>query len=264
MNVDRLVRMMPSTEEARGQIEEALAYPRNFMYTARREHPEMFETWGFVRATESRDSDLVDQSNAAWLRKALAERFGPPGRAQDGAVWREEESSHFLCGWVRQLAVKVVECACGHDVHEGVCDDCGCTACEREPTEVFRFVLAFEEYLRDVYPVADTYDLDAREDEALLGSIRSREHLLRPDIAILTEEERRAGETLSGRDAPDEYDYSGPPVETWPYMVARWLRNNEERETENLSGRGARPSDGSVRRAMRALNLLDPEEGQDV
>jgi hypothetical protein len=126
-------------------VEEALKAPSDFGYYGDIEG--MFETWSLGPVIEHRDSDLLTQSNAAMLRKHLAE---DESLADD---WTETECGHWAVGWVIHLSFRAVE------------DD------GETPTRMFRVLTAWNDSLAD-YPVADDEDFSQRELDAALESIR--------------------------------------------------------------------------------------------
>ena len=93
------------------------------------------------------------------------------------------------------------------------------------PTEAYEALMEWKEKMES-YPVADESDFSNREVEAAIENIGT--------IGRVTEEQ--ASE------------------------IAHWLWDNEDREMESVDGQGAWPSDASVKRAKKALNIDQDDE----
>lgn len=134
------------------EIAKALKRPDSFAYFGN--NKEMFKTWALGPVIEHRDSGLLDQSNAAMLRKALKDR---------GFTKRDyyiSESSHWAVGYVTHLTYRVVN-------KNG------------KASKIARFLKAWWKGL-DNYPVADEFDYSERESEATYDNLKlAAEHLLK-------------------------------------------------------------------------------------
>lgn len=94
-------------------------------------------------------------------------------------------------------------------------------------TEAFRRWCDLHDALED-YPVLDETDYSQREYDAAHENIRERSRFVVDDHP-----------------------------EDWDQKIWEWLWENEQGELENVDDQGAYPSDESIRRALRALDLLD-------
>ncbi len=119
--------------------------PKGFMYTG--DLP-IGDTWGYVFG-RSRDSDLVEESNWDVIKADLEERF--PDDVQ------EERHSHFLVGWVDQLAVRLLD-------KNGIATPAADAAYE------------WKQKL-EAYPLADEDDHTKREYAATIENIQSEGHI---------------------------------------------------------------------------------------
>ena len=120
------------------EIAEALARPRDFGYMGG--NPEMFHTWSLGPVILTRDSRLLDQSNARVLKKRLEES---PEWADDYTI---ASAGHWAVGWVEHLSYRVVDS-------------------DGKPTAIAKFLKAWDKALRD-YPIADESDYSELESEA--------------------------------------------------------------------------------------------------
>ena len=125
-------------------IADALRRPSSFGYGG--DNDKMFVTWSLGPVIETRDSDILAQSNAAALTKHLE------SIPEIGEDWTITECSHWACGWVRHLSFRVL-------------DDDG------QPSLVFKVIRGWFDALSD-YPVADEEDFSRREYEATLQGIK--------------------------------------------------------------------------------------------
>lgn len=146
--------MTTAADLARVEITEkdiaaALGRPDSFAYFG--DNPEMFETWAIGPTLRTRDSTLLEESNADALLEALAEAEKAGTIEPDS--YEVLSSSHWGCGWVEQVSFRAV-------------------GPEGKPTNVFRFLKAWSDSLSN-YPVADDEDYSRREYEATLENIES-------------------------------------------------------------------------------------------
>ena len=109
------------------------------------DRPEDGEEWAIVY-THNRDSDLLDQSNADAIDKALA-----PFTEGDNPDVRAEHHGHWACGWIDGYAIHVYR--------------------NGQITEAFRAYHELAARLAD-YPVLDEEDFSRREYEATLENLR--------------------------------------------------------------------------------------------
>ncbi len=110
------------------------------------DRPEDGEEWAIVY-THNRDSDLLDQSNADAIDKALA-----PFTEGDSPDVRAEHHGHWACGWIDGYAIRVYR--------------------NGQITEAFRAYHELAARLAD-YPVLDEEDHSRREYEATLENLRN-------------------------------------------------------------------------------------------
>ena len=110
------------------------------------DRPEDCEEWAIVY-THNRDSDLLDQSNADAIDKALA-----PFADGDNADVRAEHHGHWACGWIDGYAIRVYR--------------------NGQITEAFRAYHELAARLAD-YPVLNEEDFSRREYEATLENLLS-------------------------------------------------------------------------------------------
>jgi hypothetical protein len=109
------------------------------------DRPEDGAEWAIVY-THNRDSDLLDQSNADAIDKALA-----PFTEGDNPDVRAEHHGHWACGWIDGYAIHVYR--------------------NGQITEAFRAYPELAARLAD-YPVLDEEDFSRREYEATLENLR--------------------------------------------------------------------------------------------
>jgi len=122
------------------RIREVLERPSDFGYFGGNE--DMFETWTLGPVIRTRDSGLLEQSNAAMLEEAIEEASDVGAFSHDD--WEITGCNHWACGWVDHLSFRAVE-SDGHT-----------------PTNVFRWVTRWFDALSD-YPVANEEDYSRRE-----------------------------------------------------------------------------------------------------
>ena len=138
---------------------EALERPSDFVYFG---SLPMFKSWGLAYA-QNRDSDVLDRSN---FRRLLEDAQGT-ATAEDGdnaldhsEYVQTETCSHWLCGWIEHIVVRVLEDPEGDIVPENI-------------THTFKFMASACLRLRDEYPVYDESDyseLENQECEAAFDS----------------------------------------------------------------------------------------------
>ena len=109
------------------------------------DRPEDGAEWAIVY-THNRDSDLLDQSNADAIDKALA-----PFTEGDNPDVRAEHHGHWACGWIDGYAIRVYR--------------------NGQITEAFRAYHELAARLAD-YPVLDEEDFSRREYDATLENLR--------------------------------------------------------------------------------------------
>lgn len=146
-------------EELVKAAQEALTRPSDFGYWG--DLP-LFESWGLTY-NQTRDSDVLNRSN---YRRLLEDARGI-ATAEDGdnaedpyEYVSELHCSHWLCGWVEHIVVKVLEDPEGDIVPENI-------------THTFKFMADVCLRLRDEYPVYDESDyseLETAECEAAFES----------------------------------------------------------------------------------------------
>lgn len=138
---------------------EALERPSDFGYFG---SLPLFESWGLTFG-QNRDSDVLERSN---YRRLLSDAEGV-ATAEDGDNAEDASDyiqsvhmSHWLCGWIDQVAVRVLI-----DPDKGIEVD--------NITNTFKFVAQACLYLRDEYPIYDESDyseLEFEECEAAFDS----------------------------------------------------------------------------------------------
>ena len=135
-------------------IRDALQRPSDFVYFGR--DPNMFHTWGMRIAHLTRDSNLIEESNAAALERYLR---SDPSLDED---WRIARASSSMVGWVDHLVFRVVE----RDLVT--------------PTRIFRVLKQWFDGLES-YPIADEADLSEREYTATIENIKEEGNSIAPD-----------------------------------------------------------------------------------
>lgn len=119
-------------------IERALARPSSFGYSGDRD--DMFTSWALGPVIETRDSDLIERSNAAALVKWLESDDACEG------TWEVTRCAHWAVGWVDHLSYRVL----GDD---------------GTPTRIARLVKLWFAALAE-YPIADEDRLSELQCEA--------------------------------------------------------------------------------------------------
>ncbi len=131
-------------------IDDALTRPRDFGYHG--DNDEMFKTWSIGPAYRTRDSGILDKSNADVFERELAQGV------KDG-LFSEDDfaltgASHWGCGWVDQVSFRVID-----------------NVEDRNPTNIFKFIKDWFDGLRENYPVADDSDYSEKQYEATVENI---------------------------------------------------------------------------------------------
>lgn len=161
------------------EIADALKRPRDFGYWGGND--QIFKTWSIGPVIRTRDSDILQESNADALERALEEAF------PHSADYRVERFNHWAVGWVEHLSFRAV-------TKNGT------------PTSIFAWILGWQDAL-DNYPVADEEDFSRRELDATLENIHNEGHgLAKPDAedwesavyTYLSEHNQRAVEPRDG------------------------------------------------------------------
>jgi len=148
--IDNDLRLRYAKDRAKlmSQISEALKMPRDFGY-----HGDLpiGDTWTLGPVIETRDSGLLDQSNAAILQKMLE------SREEFNGQWEIVHCGHWAVGWVDHLSFKVIT----EVLHSSV------------PTKIAQFIFEKLEYLKNVYPILDEQDYSRREHDALYENMQN-------------------------------------------------------------------------------------------
>jgi hypothetical protein len=140
---------MANSTIAESEILAVLRRPDDFGLD--RSHPhfdEMFRTWALGPAIRTRDSSLLEQSNADALEKHLTENH-----SELASDWLITECRHWAVGEVDHLSFRAVE------------------ADGRTPTKIFELIQAWNARLAE-YGCADEEDYSRREYEATVENIR--------------------------------------------------------------------------------------------
>lgn len=130
------------TEFTEEDARRSLKRPDSFAYFGDR-RGEMFVTWCLGPIIETRDSGILDKSNADVLRKRL--EAIPEFEGQ----YEIERASHWAVGWVDHLSFRVLDG-------------------DGKPTPIARYLKGWFEYLKDVYPIADEDDFSQQQLDAEL------------------------------------------------------------------------------------------------
>jgi len=141
-----------SEELTEADVREALQMPRDFGYSG---DLDLGNTWALGPVIRTRDSTLLDQSNAAALEKALEQAV--KSKEIEKHSYEVTSSSHWAVGWVEHLSYRVI----GRD---------------GKPTRVAGWVKGWFDYLKNEYPIADEEDYSEREHEATIANIESEGH----------------------------------------------------------------------------------------
>jgi len=135
----------PTEEQIRGM----LRLPRDFSLSSTHPVAENPDTWIVGPVILTRDSDLIEESNCAALKKAL-EKLAEEKPELSG-MWSIQTHTHWVCGWVEQLCFQLID--------------------EKGTLTPF-YQWLYEWYARlDDYPVADEKDLNEREYAATISNI---------------------------------------------------------------------------------------------
>ncbi len=135
------------TEE---QIREMLRLPSDFSPSSTHPVAENPDTWTVGPSILTRDSDLLEESNCAALKKAL-EKLAEEKPELSG-MWSIQTHNHWGCGWVEQLCFQLI-------------DERGAL------TPFYQWLYEWYAGLED-YAVADDEDYSRREYEATLSNIK--------------------------------------------------------------------------------------------
>lgn len=140
-------------------IRDALERPSNFSMWSQAPHAdEMFATWSLGPVIEHRDSDVLQRSNAAALRKHLA---SDPTLASDYDL---TECNHWAVGHVTHLSFRVIES-------------------DGTPSRIARIMREWSDMLAE-YPVADESLFSEMESESAEEYWRSwQERDVRREVA---------------------------------------------------------------------------------
>jgi hypothetical protein len=130
--------MLDEAEVSEEDTREALRRPNDFGYMG--DNDQMFVTWALGPVIRHRDSDCLQESNAAALEKHLE---SDPTLADD---WTITGCGHWAVGWVDHLSYRAVE------------------ADGKTATRIARVLRAWFAALDD-YPIADEDDFSRREQE---------------------------------------------------------------------------------------------------
>jgi hypothetical protein len=142
---------MPTLDE---RIHAALTLPDAFAYFGDRD---LGVSWGFAGiGTTNRDADPLTESNHVIAWKDLSEAF-----PDDVELLH---STHWMCGWVDEILVRVVE--------------------QGKPTAAFMAVVRLQERLEH-YPVLDETDFSAREWDDLVLTLTNCYEVAPADAASL-------------------------------------------------------------------------------
>lgn len=135
-------------EPTEAEIAEALSRPSDFGLSSTAEHAdEMFKTWSLGPVIRTRDSNLLEESNADALERMLKSM---PSLKSD---WVITGCRHWAVGWVDHLSFRAI-------------------GKNRKPTKIFRVLCAWFDALSN-YPCADEEDFSRREYEATLENIEA-------------------------------------------------------------------------------------------
>lgn len=147
-----------STELSESDVREALELPRDFGYSG---DLDLGNTWALGPVIRTRDSSLLEESNADALEAALA--AATKAKEVESDSWEVTHSSHWAVGWVDHLSYQVIDA-------------------QGNPTRMARWLKRWFEALAD-YPVADEEDVSRREYEATIENIESEgRRMLRDDV----------------------------------------------------------------------------------
>lgn len=127
------------------QIQKMLRLPDYFSASSGHPVSEDPEHWCLGPVIRTRDSGLIDQSNAAMLEKHLESM---PELEED---WSIQSASHWACGWVDHLSFRLLDS-------------------EGKVTKIYHVLREWFDALED-YPLADDDDHSQREREATLEYI---------------------------------------------------------------------------------------------
>lgn len=133
------------------QIREMLRVPSDFSMNSGHPVAENPDTWTIGPMILQRDSELLEESNCAALKKALTKLAEE--RPELAGMWSIQTHNHWGCGWVEQICFQLID-------KKGVL------------TPFYEWL--YEWYAKlDDYPIADEEDLNEREHEATISNIGS-------------------------------------------------------------------------------------------
>lgn len=142
-------RHMPGHQELMESSVREVNWPRNFGY-----HGDLpiGDTWALGPVILHRDSDTLQESNAAALLTALRARFGPEAEGYDQGddeprgLWEITRARHWATGWVEHISY--------HARTEA-------SETDGTYTPIHAFIEAWFAMLAD-YPIADELDYSRR------------------------------------------------------------------------------------------------------
>lgn len=188
------------------------------------DRPEDCDNWCIIH-TKSRDSGLIDESNAHVISEALAPFLGK----EDSDV-HEMHCGHWLVGWVDGYAIRVYrrEAPQLHEHKQGTLD----------VTEAFK-VYAELKLSLDEYPLLNDSDYSDREYKATIQNIEN------------------IGSKFVKSELNDQCEID---LDYWASKVFGWLWENRQNELDDLDDQGGSPSEDAIKDALKALDMLEAEE----
>lgn len=182
-----LKKMLPSQAVRESVMEECLAMPLHFGYHGNKP---IGETWSIGPCIETRDSELISQSNSEVIQQLFDELV-------DSEDWEILECQHWAYGWVNHLSFRVKD-------EEG------------KPTDAIKLWLLLQDAIKE-YPILDEENLHEKEYAAMNEDINwFLNHTSEVDLETLPDNaELRIHLWLSARDIDwDESDgYNGSDME---------------------------------------------------
>lgn len=202
-------------ELTKDEIEEYLKRPSSFALDPRTPHyAEMFKTWAIGPIIETRESPIIDKSNAqVLLRELEAKGFA----AEDD--YNVVHTSHWAVGWADHLSFRVLDS-------------------DGTPSRVAKFIHGFFTYLKDDYPIADEDHYSNLQCEAEWEYYESQwDYLVRSDAirdGVPTDAMEKVHEHLRDNGDPRE-DSDGIPYYTEDEIIeaARTLGFTSKEESDN-------------------------------
>ncbi len=213
--------------------------------------PEDRSNWCVIY-THHRDSGIIEESNAAAIKKLLK----PFLEVEDEEKLdiHEEHHGHFAVGWVDGYAIRVYERQCDHrnDIkykvgrHYDQTID-GLVHCELPYNHIGdhdyvnhhpRVITAAFKAWADIqlslesYPILDESDVSNREYETAITNIENAaKRFLKEGVA-----------------------------DDWASDVYRWFNDNKPSAIESSDDQGAYPDDDDLKEALKALDYLEDED----